>query len=67
MGKEIARLDGELVKVQTKLANEAFVAKVPAAVLAQEQKRLADFTATLEKLNAQMKQLTQLSPSESVA
>ncbi len=57
IGKEITRLDGELVKVKAKLANEAFVAKVPPAVLAQEQKRLADFTATLEKLNAQLLQL----------
>ncbi|MFN5350188.1 MAG: valine--tRNA ligase [Polaromonas sp.] len=58
IGKEITRLDAELVKVKAKLANEAFVAKVPPAVLAQEQKRLADFTATLEKLNAQRVQLT---------
>ncbi|MDI1341394.1 valine--tRNA ligase [Polaromonas sp.] len=53
IGKEIARLEGELVKVQAKLANEAFVAKVPPAVLEQERKRLADFTATLEKLREQ--------------
>ena len=58
LGKEITRLEGELVKVKAKLANEAFVAKVPPAVLAQEQKRLADFTATLEKLNAQLVRLT---------
>jgi valyl-tRNA synthetase len=57
IGKEITRLDAELVKVKAKLANEAFVAKVPPAVLAQEQKRLADFTATLVKLNAQLVQL----------
>jgi len=53
IGKEIARLEGELVKVQAKLANEAFVAKVPPAVLEQERKRLTDFTATLEKLREQ--------------
>jgi valyl-tRNA synthetase len=58
IGKEITRLDAELVNVKAKLANEAFVAKVPPAVLAQEQKRLEDFTATLEKLNAQLVQLT---------
>jgi valyl-tRNA synthetase len=58
LGKEITRLDGELVKVQAKLANEAFVSKVPPAVLAQEQKRLADFSATLDKLNAQLARLT---------
>jgi len=53
IGKEITRLEGELVKVQAKLANEAFVAKVPPAVLEQERKRLTDFTATLEKLREQ--------------
>jgi valyl-tRNA synthetase len=54
LGKEATRLEGELVKVQAKLANEAFVSKVPPAVLAQEQKRLADFTATLEKIRDQL-------------
>ncbi|MDD5324589.1 MAG: valine--tRNA ligase [Polaromonas sp.] len=58
LGKEAARLEGELVKVRAKLANEAFVAKVPPAVLEQERKRLADFTATLEKVRAQLARLT---------
>ncbi|MDO8372838.1 MAG: valine--tRNA ligase [Polaromonas sp.] len=57
IGKEITRLEGELVKVQTKLANESFVAKVPPAVLEQERKRLTDFTATLEKLREQLVRL----------
>jgi valyl-tRNA synthetase len=57
LGKEITRLEGELVKVQTKLANVAFVSKVPPAVLAQEQKRLADFTTTLDKLREQFVRL----------
>ena len=57
LGKEITRLEGELVKVNAKLANEAFVSKVPSAVLAQEHKRLADFTATLDKLNEQLVRL----------
>ena len=57
LGKEVTRLDGELVKVNAKLANEAFVAKVPPAVLAQEHKRLADFTDTLGKLREQLLRL----------
>ena len=57
IGKEITRLEGELVKVQAKLANESFVAKVPPAVLEQERKRLTDFTATLEKLREQLARL----------
>jgi valyl-tRNA synthetase len=57
LGKEATRLEGELVKVNAKLANEAFVAKVPPAVLAQEHKRLADFSATLEKIKEQLLRL----------
>ena len=57
LGKEVSRLEGELVKVHAKLDNAAFVAKVPPAVLAQEHKRLAEFTATLEKLQVQLMRL----------
>ncbi|MBC7446224.1 MAG: valine--tRNA ligase, partial [Polaromonas sp.] len=57
LGKEAARLEGELVKVQAKLANETFVAKVPPAVLQAERQRLVDFTATLEKIHAQLARL----------
>jgi valyl-tRNA synthetase len=57
LGKEATRLEGELVKVKTKLANEAFVAKVPPGVLEQERKRLTDFTATLEKIREQLVRL----------
>ena len=57
LGKEATRLEGELVKVNAKLANEAFVNKVPPAVLEQERKRLVDFTATLEKIRDQLARL----------
>ncbi len=57
LGKEATRIEGELVKVQAKLANETFVAKVPPAVLEQERKRLVEFTATLEKLREQLARL----------
>ncbi len=57
LGKEVARLEGEVVKCHNKLSNEAFVAKAPAAVLEQERKRLTDFEATLEKLKSQLTRL----------
>ena len=57
LSKEVARLQGELAKANGKLANEAFVAKAPPAVIEQERKRIADFTATLQKLQAQLQRL----------
>ncbi len=57
MGKEAARLTGELGKTRAKLGNESFVARAPAAVIEQETKRLADFEAALEKVNAQLARL----------
>jgi valyl-tRNA synthetase len=55
--KEAARLQGELAKANGKLANQAFVAKAPPAVIEQERKRIADFTATLQKLQGQLARL----------
>ncbi len=53
LDKEIARLTSEISKAQAKLGNESFVARAPAAVVAQEQKRVADFGATLAQLQTQ--------------
>ena len=55
--KEATRLEGEIAKANGKLANEAFVAKAPAAVLEQERKRVADFGATLAKVRDQLARL----------
>ncbi len=57
LAKEIARLEGEIVKAQAKLANEGFVARAPAAVVAQEKERVISFGATLEKVREQMVRL----------
>jgi valyl-tRNA synthetase len=43
--------------VNGKLSNEAFVAKAPPAVIELERKRIADFTATLAKLQDQLTRL----------
>lgn len=55
--KEETRLAGEIAKSETKLANEAFVNKVPPAVLEQERKRLADNQAALAKIREQLARL----------
>ena len=57
LGKEATRLEGEITKATAKLSNEAFVAKAPPAVIDQERKRVADFTATLEKMREQLARL----------
>ncbi|TFZ03891.1 valine--tRNA ligase [Ramlibacter humi] len=57
LSKEAARLEGELAKANGKLSNEAFVAKAPPAVIEQEKKRIADFSATLAKIKDQLKRL----------
>ena len=57
LGKEIARLSGEIAKANGKLTNESFVARAPAAVVEQEKARVAEFTASLDKLNAQLAKL----------
>ena len=57
LGKEVARLEGEISKANGKLSNEAFVAKAPPTVIEQERKRVADFEATLSKMKAQLLQL----------
>ncbi len=57
LGKEIARLESEISKANAKLNNESFVARAPAAVVEQEKARVADFGASVEKLNAQLAKL----------
>jgi valyl-tRNA synthetase len=57
LGKEIARLEGEIGKAQSKLANPSFVERAPAAVVAQERERLAGFGATLDKVRDQLGRL----------
>ena len=57
LGKESARLEGEIAKARGKLGNAAFVERAPAAVVAQERERLAAFEATLHKVRAQLEKL----------
>ncbi len=57
LSKEAARLEGEITKANAKLGNEAFVAKAPPAVIDQEKKRVADFGATLIRIQEQLARL----------
>ena len=53
LAKEIARLEGEIIKAEAKLGNETFVSRAPAAVVAQERARLDDFAQALGRLRDQ--------------
>jgi valyl-tRNA synthetase len=57
LSKEIARIQGEITKAESKLNNESFVARAPAAVVEQEKARVAEFSANLEKLQEQLAKL----------
>jgi len=55
--KEVSRLESEIAKARSKLSNAGFVQRAPAAVVAQEQDRLASFEAMVEKLHEQLAKL----------
>jgi valyl-tRNA synthetase len=57
LAKEIERLQGEIAKAQAKLSNEAFVSRAKPAVVDQEKQRVAEFTATLDRLRHQAARL----------
>ena len=57
LGKEIDRLHGEIHKAQTNLSNPSFVSRAPAAVVDQAQQRLAEFKATVARLQDQRARL----------
>ena len=55
--KEIEKLEKQISIAQGKLSNEGFVARAPAAVVDQEKQRVAEFSATLDKLKPQLAKL----------
>jgi valyl-tRNA synthetase len=57
LAKEIARIDGEIAKVNGKLGNESFVKRAPPEIVALENERLVNFSATIVKLREQFDKL----------
>ncbi|WP_032092110.1 valine--tRNA ligase [Necropsobacter rosorum] len=53
LNKEIEKLQHEVQRVETKLANDAFVAKAPPAVIAKEREKMQGYRDGLEKLKQQ--------------
>jgi valyl-tRNA synthetase len=58
LSKEIARLENEINKANSKLSNESFVARAPAAVVEQEKARVVEFSASLEKFKVQLDKIS---------
>ncbi len=58
--KELSKIQGEIKRLEGKLNNAGFVAKAPAEVVAKEQEKLADYQATLAKLQQQREQIASL-------
>jgi valyl-tRNA synthetase len=50
LAKEIGKLEAELETVRNKLSNESFVARAPAAIVAEHRQRELDFLRKLEQL-----------------
>jgi len=55
--KEMAKADGEIRKLQGKLANEKFLARAPAEVVAEQRERLADAEAVRARLTAALERV----------
>ncbi|PYK60226.1 MAG: valine--tRNA ligase, partial [Verrucomicrobia bacterium] len=55
--KELAKIEGEIEKVQSKLNNSKFVQKVPPSVLEEHKKRLADWQAKQQQIKDALRAL----------
>jgi valyl-tRNA synthetase len=60
LGKRRGKLEQELAKAQGKLGNANFVQNAPAAVVEQEQARVAQFKRELEQVAVQLERLASL-------
>lgn len=58
--KESTKLEMDISKTETKLGNEAFVAKAPEAVVAAERARVAEHKIAVEKLREQIQKISVL-------
>lgn len=55
--KEIAKLQTELIRSETKLANDNYVAKAPKEVVQKERDRVADLRIAIERFQQQLLEL----------
>jgi valyl-tRNA synthetase len=57
LSAEVARLENEIRRAEAKLANESFVAKAPAAVVAIERDKLEKYRENLEGVKSALAKL----------
>ena len=57
ISKELAKLDGEITRLEKKLGNEKFVANAPEAVVAEQREKLTDYTAQKSKMAEALERL----------
>jgi valyl-tRNA synthetase len=57
LNNELKRLDGEVVRVQKKLANEGFISKAPEKVVAEEKAKEKDYIEQREKVQLRLNEL----------
>ena len=57
LDKQLGKLGGEITGLEKRLGNEAFVAKAPAEVVAEQRERLADLQGMRDKLSLAREQL----------
>ena len=55
--KERTRIENNIAGIEKKLANEGFVAKAPAEVIAYEHEKLASMKSSLEKIKSNLESL----------
>ncbi|MGD2132379.1 MAG: valine--tRNA ligase [Maricaulaceae bacterium] len=60
LAKEIAKADGEIVRLQKKLGNEKFVANAPEEVVAAEREKQSSYEAQKAKLAAALERLEEM-------
>lgn len=58
--KEIARLNGDIDKVNKKLSNESFVAKAPPEVVEEQRDRAAEWSLARDRLSEALERLKRL-------
>jgi len=60
LGKEIKKIDPEIMKYEKKLSNQGFLAKAPAEVVAEQTERLEGLKADRTKLDEALSRLAEL-------